>query len=101
MALEGGRPAGARGSAGEASRRATARLAHGRQLYSQICVACHGPDGNLIADHKLADPRSPRELGQIVHAIKEPKAPMPRLYPDLLDEHAVEDVAGYVKSGLR
>ncbi|MET0291953.1 MAG: PQQ-binding-like beta-propeller repeat protein, partial [Steroidobacteraceae bacterium] len=36
--------------------------AAGLRLYSQVCVACHGPDGNMIADHKLAGLRARRDL---------------------------------------
>ncbi len=32
---------------------AAANVPAGRKLYSQVCVSCHGPDGNMIADHKL------------------------------------------------
>jgi alcohol dehydrogenase (cytochrome c) len=69
----------------------------GRRIFSQVCVSCHGPDGNLVGDHRLRE-RVPR-LGPAatVSYIKDPKAPMPKLYPNLLTEQNVVDVAAYLE----
>ena len=69
----------------------------GGRIYSQVCASCHGPDGNLIADHKLRE-RVP-QLGPAatLSFIKDPKAPMPKLYPALLTEQNVIDVAAYLQ----
>jgi alcohol dehydrogenase (cytochrome c) len=75
-------------------------VASGRKLYSQICVSCHGPDGNLIADHKLSTLKSRRDQAATIGYIKDPKAPMPKLYPDLLTEQNVTDVAAYIRDEL-
>jgi len=74
--------------------------ASGRKLYSQICVSCHGPDGNLIADHKLSTLKSRRDQASTIRFIKDPKAPMPKLYPDLITEQNVADVAAYIRDDL-
>ncbi len=77
-----------------------ANLAGGRRLYSQICTACHGPDGNLIADHKLSNLKARLDRAATIRYIKDPKPPMPRMYPDLLTEQNVVDVAAYLHEEL-
>jgi mono/diheme cytochrome c family protein len=76
-------------------------LANGRKLYGQICMSCHGPDGNLIADHKLANLKPRRDVPATVAYIKDPKAPMPKLYPDLINEQSVIDVANFLHEELK
>jgi alcohol dehydrogenase (cytochrome c) len=73
----------------------------GQRLYGQVCQSCHGPDGNQIADHKLANLAARRDLASTIQYIKQPKAPMPVLYPGLLDEHSVDAVARWVRQNLR
>jgi alcohol dehydrogenase (cytochrome c) len=79
-------------------------VASGRRLYSQICVSCHGPDGNLIADHKLSHLKARLDraatIAYVQGYLKDPKPPMPRLYPDLMSEQNVADVATYVHDEL-
>jgi len=75
-------------------------VANGQRLYTQVCTSCHGPDGNLIADHKLNNLKSQRDLPATIEFIKNPKLPMPKLYPDLLNEQSVVDVANYLHQGL-
>jgi alcohol dehydrogenase (cytochrome c) len=77
-----------------------ASLASGRKLYSQVCVSCHGVDGNLIADHRLSRIAQRRDEASIEAAIKNPKPPMPKLYPELLNEQAVEDLTAYLHGEL-
>jgi mono/diheme cytochrome c family protein len=76
-------------------------VANGRKLYGQICQSCHGPDGNLLADHRLANLAPRRDLPSTIAFIKDPKAPMPRLYPDLINEQSVIDVAHFLHEELR
>ncbi|MFO1502232.1 MAG: PQQ-binding-like beta-propeller repeat protein [Steroidobacteraceae bacterium] len=76
-------------------------LANGRKLYGQICMSCHGPDGNMIADHKLQNLRPRKDLAATIAYIKEPKAPMPKLFPDLINEQSVIDVANYLHEELK
>ncbi|MFM1885404.1 MAG: hypothetical protein RL026_561 [Pseudomonadota bacterium] len=78
-----------------------ANLANGRRLYSQVCVACHGPDGNLVPDRKLAALRARQPVGTTVEYLKAPKAPMPAMYPDLLNAQSLVDVATWVHEELR
>ena len=73
----------------------------GQRLYGQVCQSCHGPDGNMIADHKLSSLAARRSLAATIDYIKLPKAPMPVLYPALLDERSVAAVAAWVHQELR
>ncbi|MEY4763008.1 MAG: hypothetical protein RLZZ200_2864, partial [Pseudomonadota bacterium] len=75
--------------------------AAGQGLYNQVCVSCHGPDGAMLADHRLGTLSARQDLEATIRAIKDPKPPMPRLYPDLLDDKAVADVAAYLREELK
>ncbi len=88
------------GSASAAAPAGAANIASGRKLYSQICVSCHGPDGNLVADHRLSNLKSRLSRPATVAYIKDPRPPMPKLYPDLLTEQNVADVAAYLHEEL-
>lgn len=74
--------------------------AAGQRLYTQVCVSCHGPDGNLVAGHELA--RATVRLGReaTIRAIEKPKAPMPKLYPGLISGQDVANVAAYLREEL-
>jgi alcohol dehydrogenase (cytochrome c) len=76
-------------------------LANGRKLYGQICMSCHGADGNMIADHKLQNLRPRKDMAATIAYIKEPKAPMPKLFPDLINEQSVIDVANFLHEELK
>jgi PQQ-dependent dehydrogenase (methanol/ethanol family) len=95
---QGGPVAGS--AAGSAAVTGAPNVANGRKLYNQICTSCHGPDGNLIADHKLRNLKERRDSASTVSYIKDPKAPMPKLFPDLINEQSVVDVAAYVRNEL-
>jgi alcohol dehydrogenase (cytochrome c) len=73
-----------------------ANVASGRTLYGQVCVSCHGPDGDMIADHRLSTLKARRDAAATISYIKDPNAPMPKLYPQLIDEQSVLDVAEYL-----
>jgi PQQ-dependent dehydrogenase (methanol/ethanol family) len=79
---------------------AEARRARGRKVYEQVCSSCHGPDGKLVAGHDLGTLKSRRERADALAYIKDPKPPMPKLYPSLLDEHSMEDVLSYIYEDL-
>lgn len=99
MTLNPGQPAVARDITKGAGPQSDAAL--GQRLYGQVCQSCHGPDGNQIADHKLGNLAARRDLAATIQYIKQPKAPMPALYPQLLDEHSVDAVASWVQQNLR
>ena len=78
------------GPAGAADARA------GRRLYSQVCAACHGPEGNLVAAHKLSAVVARQDRAATISYIKNPKLPMPKMYPDLLNDQSIVDVTEYL-----
>ncbi len=100
VAAAGGAPAKATSSRASAAPGGAANLAAGRKLYSQVCVSCHGPDGNMIADHKLTTLKSRKDLAATIAYVKDPKAPMPKLYPDLLKAQDVVDVVAYLHNDI-
>jgi alcohol dehydrogenase (cytochrome c) len=71
-------------------------LAAGRRLYSQVCVACHGPDGSLVPDHKLSVAVARQSQAATITYIKNPKLPMPKMYPDLINDQSIVDVTAYL-----
>jgi alcohol dehydrogenase (cytochrome c) len=71
-------------------------VAAGRRIYGQICVACHGPEGNLVTDHSLNAAVARQGKPATIAYIKNPKLPMPKMYPDLLNEQSVLDVTDYL-----
>jgi alcohol dehydrogenase (cytochrome c) len=72
----------------------------GRTLYSQVCVSCHGANGDMIAAHPLSTLKARRDAAATITYIKDPKPPMPKLYPQLIDEQSVVNVAEYVRQEL-
>lgn len=73
-----------------------ADVAAGRRLYGQICVACHGTEGNLVQDHSLSAAVARQGKPATLAYIKSPKLPMPKMYPDLLNDQSVQDVTDYL-----
>jgi alcohol dehydrogenase (cytochrome c) len=102
MALGGGGAPSAQpaASATAAGPPGAANVAQGRKLYSQICTSCHGPEGNLVAGHELSTLKKRRDLADTIAFIRNPKAPMPALYPSLINAQNVTDVATYVLQEL-
>ncbi len=77
-----------------------ATRARGRKVYEQVCASCHGPDGRLVAGHDLGALKSHRDRAATVSYVNDPRPPMPRLYPSLLDERSIEDVTSYLYEDL-
>ncbi len=76
------------------------RLEAGQRLYFQVCVTCHGPDGDLVAGHALSRVAAGLDSAATIRAIEHPKPPMPKLYPDLISGQDVVNVAAYVREEL-
>jgi mono/diheme cytochrome c family protein len=79
---------------------ALAERAKGRRVYEQVCASCHGPDGKLLAGHDLGTLKGRRDRAATMSYIKDPKPPMPKLFPNLLDEQSVQDVTTYIYEEL-
>jgi alcohol dehydrogenase (cytochrome c) len=73
----------------------------GQLLFSQVCQSCHGPDGNMISDKRLSGIAARQDLAATIAYIKDPKPPMPKLYPTLLGEADVRAVATWIHEELR
>jgi mono/diheme cytochrome c family protein len=71
---------------------------HGRQVYSQNCAACHGAGAQGGVGPSLRGEKNRKDTAAAVAWIKNPKLPMPKLYPNPLSEKDVEDVAAYIES---
>jgi mono/diheme cytochrome c family protein len=72
---------------------------HGKMIFDQNCSACHGAGGKGGGvGPSLKGERGNKDYAAAVAWIKNPKLPMPKLYPSPLKESDVEDVAAYVES---
>jgi mono/diheme cytochrome c family protein len=71
---------------------------HGQQLYAANCAACHGANAQGGVGPSLHGEKSRKDTAAAIAWIKNPKLPMPKLYPSPLSEKDVEDVAAYVES---
>jgi mono/diheme cytochrome c family protein len=73
----------------------TPQLTHGRELYGDYCIKCHGaaPIGPSLANVKAH-----MSIAATLAQIKNPAPPMPKLYPAPLSEADVNDVAAYVQT---
>ncbi len=76
----------------------TGELVEGKRLYMQDCSTCHGARGQGSIGPSLQNEASRMNLSQAVAWIKNPKPPMPKLYPGSLNEEQVLDIATYVES---
>ena len=71
---------------------------HGRQVYSENCAACHGASAQGGFGPSLRGEKNRKDTAAAIAWIKNPAPPMPKLYPSVLSEKDVEDVAAYVES---
>ncbi len=72
--------------------------AHGSQIYSANCAACHGANAQGGIGPSLRGEKTRKNAAAAIVWIKNPQPPMPKLYPSVLSEKDVEDVATYVES---
>jgi mono/diheme cytochrome c family protein len=77
----------------------SADAARGKQIYSQICAGCHGPEGERIAGKELRSVRSRMSAEQLAAFIINPSGTMPKIFPEPRtgeDERDIRDVAAFV-----
>lgn len=83
----------------EAAGAALGDATHGAEIFSQNCASCHGAKGaGGGIGPSLKNEKSRKDFAAAVAWIKDPKPPMPKLYPSPLAEKDVDDVAAYVES---
>lgn len=76
-----------------------ANVSRGQDVYSESCARCHGVSGTEGgAGPSLSNEKGKKDLGATIAFIKNPAAPMPKLYPAPLSDQDVADVAAYVQS---
>jgi mono/diheme cytochrome c family protein len=72
---------------------------HGAAIFSQNCSSCHGANGaGGGIGPVLKGEKSRKDYKAAIAWIKNPVAPMPKLYPAPLSESDVDDVAAYVET---
>jgi mono/diheme cytochrome c family protein len=71
---------------------------HGRAVYSANCAACHGANAEGGFGPTLRGEKNRKDAAAANAWIKNPKLPMPKLYPDPLSAKDVDDVTAYIES---
>jgi mono/diheme cytochrome c family protein len=72
---------------------------HGKAIFSANCSSCHGATGHEGGvGPSLTNEKSRKDDAAAIAWIKNPTAPMPKLYPSPLSEKDVDDVAAYVET---
>ena len=71
---------------------------HGKAVFTQSCAVCHGAAGEGGVGPSLKNEKSRKNEAAAIAWIKDPKPPMPKLYPSPLGDKDVADVAAYVES---
>jgi cytochrome c5 len=83
---------------------AAADPGHGATVYSKVCAACHGSAGEGLSGPALVGIGKRRSVDAIAAWVMNPvsagkpqgTSAMPRLYPSVLTERDVRDVASFV-----
>jgi mono/diheme cytochrome c family protein len=71
----------------------------GKDIFAAHCSSCHGASGHGGANGPaITGERQHMNLNAAIAWIKNPAAPMPKLYPDPLSDRDVADVAAYVET---
>jgi alcohol dehydrogenase (cytochrome c) len=70
---------------------------NGQQVFTQYCAGCHGKSGEGGGGGpSLKTASGASDLAAIIAFVKNPKQPMPKLYPSPLSDSAVAAVSQYV-----
>ena len=69
-------------------------VGHGRQVFYGMCAGCHGSEGKNIVYNggDLTTVGRRKSVEQIMEWIKNPKPPMPKVFPDPLQESEKADL---------
>jgi mono/diheme cytochrome c family protein len=91
-------PVSAASAAAQPNSSGTGDSAHGHQVYTTNCAACHGANAQGGIGPALRGEKARKDTAAAIAWIENPKPPMPKLYPSVLSEKDVDDVAAYVES---
>jgi mono/diheme cytochrome c family protein len=72
----------------------------GKQVFQTNCAVCHGATGieGGVVGPSLRHESMRMDYGATVSWVEDPQPPMPKLYPKMLTESQVRDVASYVQT---
>jgi len=96
-ALGGTQPAPAKPVAAAPAAVSSTNTLTGKITYAQVCAMCHGGQGEGGTGPELAGISQRLDQKRIVEWIKNPSSKMPKLFPAMLDEQQVLDVAAYLE----
>ena len=71
----------------------------GHRAYNTSCAVCHGAEGRDWNNIDLKSVKEKMTLEELVTFIKNPRAPMPKPFPEPLDaeaERSVRDIATFI-----
>jgi mono/diheme cytochrome c family protein len=71
---------------------------HGKQIFAQDCASCHGAAGAGGMGPSLKNEHIRKDQEAAAAWIKKPAPPMPTLYPSVLNDKDVRDVASFIES---
>jgi mono/diheme cytochrome c family protein len=72
---------------------------HGEEIFKQNCASCHGAGGaGGGIGPVLKGEKQRKDYAAAIAWIKNPQPPMPKLFPSVLSQNDVQDVAAYVES---
>jgi mono/diheme cytochrome c family protein len=75
-------------------------VARGKQLFASAkCTSCHGANGvEGGVGPSLKGEKARKNYVQTIAQVRDPQPPMPKLYPDPLNDKDVQDIAAYVQT---
>ena len=74
-------------------------VAHGAEVFAANCAACHGAQGaGGGIGPSLKNESARKDSAGVIAFVKNPAAPMPKLFPSVLNEADVTAVAAYVET---
>jgi alcohol dehydrogenase (cytochrome c) len=65
---------------------------HGLQVYQHGCLGCHATDGEGIRGFSLKNIKQRMNADQLISRIRNPTPPMPRVFPEPLDDDDLRDL---------
>jgi len=75
-------------------------VARGKQIFASAkCSSCHGANGvEGGVGPSLKGEKARKNYAQTIDQVQNPQPPMPKLWPDPLNDKDVQDVAAYVQT---